>query len=258
MHTYLLRDGNKNLEKSALLAIEDYDQAINMEETSEAYTKRAFAYFYIKDYNQATIDVEHAIQLNPVSIEAYCAAASIDIALNKHESALEHLNTALELTSPVDFRRESIEEVIRGCKLTMRSGDVMQQSQSQQQQQPLATGAGTGAGVSASTSEEAKIENIENGENIANIDGNTNTSGIQVDGEIVSDETKEEIYKQNASQMVNVPFDDKNFLDLQKDLTQQMVDMGGQEFQKKLAKLNDIPAVQAFQQKALRGERPVE
>jgi len=59
-------------------------------------------------------------KLNPRCIEAYCASSSIYIALEDHESALEDLQEALLLTSPVDFRRNAIEEIITGCKLALK------------------------------------------------------------------------------------------------------------------------------------------
>jgi len=78
----------------------------------------------------------------------------------------------------------------------------------------------------------------------ANIDTNTTTN------------EDDQLKQQAATKLVDVPFGDEKFMDLQKDITKQMVDIGGDEFQKKLMKLNEIPAVQTFQKKALKGEKP--
>merc|ERR1719461_2410582 len=81
-----------------------------------------------------------------------------------------------------------------------------------------------------------------------------------IDGEIVTDDDddadKSNAQPQPHQNMVDLPFDNADFMDLQKDLTQQMCTIGGDDFQAKLMKLNDIPAVQAFQRKALKGEKP--
>ena len=50
----------------------------------------------------------------------------------------------------------------------------------------------------------------------------------------------------SGQNMVDLPFDDAEFMNLQKDLTEQMCTIGGDEFQAKLMKLNEIPAVQTF------------
>ena len=222
LHTFLLKEGNKNFSESTLLSINDYDQALKTQESAEAYSKRGWAYFYIKDYEQAMNDINKAIKLNPRSIEAYCAAASVKIALNEHHEAMEHLSTALELTSPIDFRRKSIEEVMNGTKLALK--------------------------IENSPTETLRVD-----------DEVSETEQSQsIEGEIVSESEIESEQGQVAQgqNVVDLPFDNKDFMNLQKDLTEQMCNIGGDEFQAKLMKLNDIPAVQAFQRKALKGEKP--
>eukprot|EP01084_Bolivina_argentea_P161322 280853_1 len=218
LHTFLLKEGNKNISESTLLAINDYDQAIATEDTSEAYSKRGWAYFYIKDYDQAMNDINKAIKLNPRSIEAQCAAASVKIALNEHHEALEYLSNALELTSPMDFRRHSIEQVMNGSKLSLKIG-----SNTNTETQPI-----------QDTSDNTDVETKET-----------------LDAEIVHDPNVP-----SPQNMVDLPFDNTDFMNLQKDLTAQMCDIGGEQFQAKLMKLNEIPAVQRFQRKALNGEKP--
>ena len=169
-------------------------------------------------------DVQKAIKLNPRSIEPYCIAASIKIAQNEHHEALEYLKEALDLTSPIDFRRQSIEQVINGAKLSLKVGnDINIDTHSKQQKD-----------------KEQKDKEQKDKEEV---------SGEIINGEIVNDKTANEA-------VVDLPFDNDDFMNLQKDLTQQMCNIGGEEFQAKLMKLNEIPAVQEFQRKALKGEKP--
>jgi len=232
-----LKEGNKNVDGSALLAINDYDQALETQESAEAFCKRAWAYFYIKDYEQAQSDIERAQSLNPRCTEALCCAASVHIALNEHHEALDILKEALELTSPIDFRRSAIEEVMNGTKLALK----LEQTQPDK---PLQT-------VSQNSSES---ENESEPVMVAEVSSESVLEGeVVVDGATTS---MEKMAAPSPEKMVDLPFDDPSFMDLQKDLTEQMVTMGGDEFQKKLMKLNEIPAVQQFQRKALKGEKP--
>ncbi|ETO26692.1 TPR domain-containing protein [Reticulomyxa filosa] len=128
MHIYLLGEGNKNLQQdNTLQSINNYEQALQVEKTSEGYTKRAFAYFHIKDYKNAMADALTAIKMNPQSVEGYIAVASVQIALEEHSKALEYLITALELTNPLDPCRASITEVMTGCKIALKTQQAIDQ-----------------------------------------------------------------------------------------------------------------------------------
>eukprot|EP00485_Elphidium_margaritaceum_P014673 CAMPEP_0202733398 /NCGR_PEP_ID=MMETSP1385-20130828/188143_1 /ASSEMBLY_ACC=CAM_ASM_000861 /TAXON_ID=933848 /ORGANISM="Elphidium margaritaceum" /LENGTH=370 /DNA_ID=CAMNT_0049399727 /DNA_START=805 /DNA_END=1917 /DNA_ORIENTATION=- len=240
LHTFLLKEGNKNFNDSALLSINDYDQALQTQETSEAYAKRAWAYFYIKDYEQAMTDTQTAIKLNPRSVEPYCVAASVKIALNEHQDALEYLKEAMDLTSPIDFRRSSIEQVLNGCKLALKVD-----SETPSSAEPVQIAANVAAGAHVHS------QSTETEEQIAS-DSDTDEAPTPAHAPALSTPSKSQI----DSNTVDLPFDNADFMSLQKDLTQQMCSIGGDEFQAKLMKLNEIPAVQAFQRKALKGEKP--
>ena len=186
--------------ESAVLSITDYDQAIATQESSEAFSKRAWAYFYIKDYDQALADIERAIALNPRSVEPYCVAASVRIARNEHFEAMECLTEALELTSPIDFRRRSIEEVMNGSKLARKLGAN------------APTAATTATAASGATAESAESTDSEN-----------TSSSETLHGEVVVDEIDGRSSAATADpnvpspqNMVDLPFDDAEFMNLQK------------------------------------------
>ncbi|ETO24428.1 MAP kinase kinase-like protein [Reticulomyxa filosa] len=212
-HLYLLKEGNRNLSRgNALQSINDFTQAIEIESTSEGYSKRAFVQLHIKDYHNAMTDALKAIELNPRNIEGHLVMGMIQVALNEYEKALESFGTAIDLTSPLDFRRDSIEETINGCKASLK----MQLN---------------GAGQTTPTDFQKKL---------------------------TEKNVTEPVIRDTASniQPAGSPFANKEFIDLQTDITKQMVDLGGEEFSKKLMKLNQSPAVQKLGQKALKGEQP--
>ena len=230
---YLIKDGNKHIENSAVMAINDYDKAIEMHDNtplaSNAYANRSFAYFYIKDYDQALRDSNKSIELNPRNIDGYIACSSIYIALEDFNNALQHLQMAYDLTSPLDFRRNAINEVINGCKVQNKI-DIS-----------LDNELNNDKSISQTNNIIDKIKMKEPIKTESKFEDN-------------NDDTNE---NSNDSDSIDMPFSDSKFMDLQKDLTERMMDAGGEEFKQKLMKLNDIEAVRKFQTKALKGQKPV-
>ena len=184
--------------------------------------------------------MDRAIALNPRSVEPHCIAASVRIAKNEHFEAMEHLTEALELTSPIDFRRKSIEEVMNGTKLALKLGTHSPNTV----HNVLSSSSSPSDSISSSETLDGEVV-IEDEDEDQSVIG-------QHDG-VLNDGNANAVSAQNV---VDLPFDDAEFMNLQKDLTEQMCTIGGDEFQAKLMKLNEIPAVQNFQRKALKGEKP--
>jgi len=84
-------------------AIDAYDRAIDLVQSSKFYAYRGSAYYKLGDFQQAIWDCSKAIQLNPEETMAYNYRGSVFYMKREYDNALEDFNKAIVLDSQNDL-----------------------------------------------------------------------------------------------------------------------------------------------------------
>ena len=79
-------------------ALEAYNEALKLDPTSEnLYSKRAFTFSLLKQYEQAVSDYSTLIEMKPTLISAYLSRGSAFNKLERFKEALQDFNKVIEL-----------------------------------------------------------------------------------------------------------------------------------------------------------------
>jgi len=94
-----MKKGNTHYDtKQYKEAIVNYDRAVQLDPNyAIAYNQRGNAYYYLKEYQKAIADYNRAIELDPTMITAYNGRGNVYNALKEYQKALADYNRAIEL-----------------------------------------------------------------------------------------------------------------------------------------------------------------
>jgi tetratricopeptide (TPR) repeat protein len=80
---------------------------------SEAWNKRATAYYLVGDYNASVADVQKTLELEPKHFGALAGLGLINVALGRHHAAVKAFEEALKINPHMPGIRRNLEEIRR-------------------------------------------------------------------------------------------------------------------------------------------------
>jgi len=214
----LIQEGNRIFLDNVPGAIDKFEEAAKVSKSPTPYTKRAWAYLQLEDYETALEDVDKALEIDVTNVESHLCKASIHYHADENGKCLESLYMALDLTASNDCRKPSIEQFLQKCREKMRGG--------QPRPAPIPS-------------------NVPSFEQV-NITVDPQANSRDGDGEEKIIECKAE--------PTSLPMGELEKLQIS--LQQKMIKMGGSDFFEQMRNMSEIPAVIEIQKKALKGETP--